>query len=609
MPLILAIVADPLEAAQLAQLIQGRLSVDLVQAAEVGEGLLALDDRIPDLILTSPLMSPFDDGVLDEYLRDLGPAGTHVQTLRIPVLSQAPKKKPRLGFSLRRSKPEPITPQGCEPKVFADEIEHYLVRAAEEKRHAVANEISPVMPREETMAPAPIEEEWSPAYGDGAAETPAWRGADSTPVYVPDVAPTYTPDPPAAEPVWSASAPEPEANHVVWRADLLDRPPVEEVPPYEPVGASAALDEVDQTPAYVDDPAPAPTRAFVIEPAEPEAQTAAMAPPAIETPPLASSSLDEPPLAPSMIDEPIVEEVVPQRVTIAEVQLTPAPTTDAVNEHPAVVSGPVAPINEDVAPVYKRAAAAGHDDAIKSTPSFKAALAAIRAAWGKPARQNDPPSTEVRNDVPTASNRIATPEAALEEEDDELLASAAEVSTPVEVDLTGAVEMLDEGAPHAHALESTPVAESWVPEPPPPSSPLKPAETEADYEPALEPDQRALESRLFAPLSPSRKQESASTSAPSAPPLTPRPSEEKRRTESSGERRMKKKRGSKGAKEKAARQQAEPEAQTQAVQDEWGMFDPNRCGFAALVDKLEKVADEKTEQLQKGNKVRVISYS
>ena len=95
MPLILVIVADPHEAAQLATLIQGRLPVDLVQAAEVGEGLLALEDRIPDLILTSPLMSPFDDGVLDEYLRDLGPAGAHVQTLRIPVLSQAPKKAKR----------------------------------------------------------------------------------------------------------------------------------------------------------------------------------------------------------------------------------------------------------------------------------------------------------------------------------------------------------------------------------------------------------------------------------------------------------------------------------------------------------------------------------
>ena len=39
------------------------------------------------------------------------------------------------------------------------------------------------------------------------------------------------------------------------------------------------------------------------------------------------------------------------------------------------------------------------------------------------------------------------------------------------------------------------------------------------------------------------------------------------------------------------------------------MFDPNRCGFAALVDKLDEVADEKAEQPQNGNKVRVISYS
>ena len=141
MPLILVIVADPHEAAQLAALIQGRLSVDLVQAAEVGEGLLALEDRIPDLILTSPLMSPFDGGVLDEYLRDLGPAGAHVQTLSIPVLSQAPKKAKRLGFSLRRrSKPETPTIDGCDPKVFADEIEQYLARAAEERRHAASND-------------------------------------------------------------------------------------------------------------------------------------------------------------------------------------------------------------------------------------------------------------------------------------------------------------------------------------------------------------------------------------------------------------------------------------------------------------------------------------
>ena len=98
--------------------------MDLVQAKGAGEGLQALKDRIPDLILTAPLLSPFDDGVLDEYLRDLGAAGAHVQTVRIPVLSAGPKKKAlakRL-FSLGSKKStSPAAPDGCDPKVFADE--------------------------------------------------------------------------------------------------------------------------------------------------------------------------------------------------------------------------------------------------------------------------------------------------------------------------------------------------------------------------------------------------------------------------------------------------------------------------------------------------------
>ena len=178
MQLILAIVADQQQAAQLAALIDGRLAVDLVQAAEVGEGLLALDDRIPDLILTPPLMSPFDDGVLDEYLRDLGPAGAHVQTIRIPVLSQAPKKAPRLGFSLRRrAKPEATTPDGCDPKVFADEIALYLARAADEKLHASTNESAPVIQRrsvqEEVTAQPVTEAQWRPAHGSDADDDTA----------------------------------------------------------------------------------------------------------------------------------------------------------------------------------------------------------------------------------------------------------------------------------------------------------------------------------------------------------------------------------------------------------------------------------------------------
>jgi hypothetical protein len=51
---------------------------------------------------------------------------------------------------------------------------------------------------------------------------------------------------------------------------------------------------------------------------------------------------------------------------------------------------------------------------------------------------------------------------------------------------------------------------------------------------------------------------------------------------------------------KPARQNTEP------VQDEWGLFDPNRCGFAALVDTLNKVTDEKEDKPSKTS-VRVIS--
>jgi len=141
MQLILAIDSDPRRSEQLASLVHARLKVDLVQSTSAGEGLHALKDRIPDLILTSPLLSPFDDGVLDEYLRDLGAAGAHVQTVRIPVLTPIPTKKgltDRL-FVLGRTKAtSPAAPDGCDPTVFADEIAVYLSRAVS-ARQSVAH--------------------------------------------------------------------------------------------------------------------------------------------------------------------------------------------------------------------------------------------------------------------------------------------------------------------------------------------------------------------------------------------------------------------------------------------------------------------------------------
>jgi hypothetical protein len=122
------------------------------------------------------------------------------------------------------------------------------------------------------------------------------------------------------------------------------------------------------------------------------------------------------------------------------------------------------------------------------------------------------------------------------------------------------------------------------------------------YELSIDSEMPELEAKFFAPLAPVQKRDTASSRA--EPQVEDEPSKSARREESSSRRHMKKKRGAKGAKAKAAHS----EPQTEAVQDEWGMFDPNRCGFAAVVDKLDEVAEKKEKQQQRG-KVRLISYS
>jgi hypothetical protein len=516
MQLILAIVADQQQAAQLAALIDGRLAVDLVQAAEVGEGLLALDDRIPDLILTSPLMSPFDDGVLDEYLRDLGPGGAHVQTLRIPVLSQAPKKAPRLGFSLRRrAKPEPTTPVGCDPKVFADEIAQYLARAAEEKQHASTNESAPVVERyvQQEATPQPIDEEqWKPAYSsDDVAETAAW------------------------------SAPEAETESNAWRSDLLDRPPAEETAGYEQhdVETMAAWQEdVVDTPAPLHDPTEFEAPAFVNA-----------APPVVEL-------FDEP----VAVEEQVVVEAAEdtQAAAIAE-PIAVAPVVHATRVEAAIVGKPIVEKPMVTPSVVKPAATstvapiAAEGDLDKATPSFKAALAAIRAAWGKPSAKENSPARDEKT--------IASPR-------NEPVMPVADAAAPMEIDLTGEVDLLDEATVELEQPSASV------------QRPFAPADSSEEldvYELSVEPDMKELESELVAP-----------------PP--PEPSSDRRKKPA--------KRATKAAKAKSPRP-----SQPQAAQDEWGVFDPNRCGFAALVDKLDEVSDDKVEQPNPRGKARVISCS
>jgi hypothetical protein len=141
MSLILAIEPDRRQAAKIAALAKSPLHAELVVAESTAKAFATLANRTPDLILTSLLLSPKDETALADRLRELDAAGTHVQMLVIPVLG-APGRRGRkdagggLLKRLRGSKSQDTSPDGCDPAVFAAQIAEYLERAAAERRAA-----------------------------------------------------------------------------------------------------------------------------------------------------------------------------------------------------------------------------------------------------------------------------------------------------------------------------------------------------------------------------------------------------------------------------------------------------------------------------------------
>ena len=345
MQLILAIDSDPRRCEQLANLVRARFTVELVQATSAGEGLHALRDRVPDLILTAPLLSPFDDGVLDEYLRDLGGAATHVQTVRIPMLSAAPKKKSsaRSLFGLGRTK-KPTTssaaPDGCDPKVFADEIAHYLTRSLEERAASAQSATNKSAAAE---APAPVRRSERDAV---------WQPDEE---FVPQALVEQFTEPVNHVPAPIQAAPIVEEEMVVPGAIFNLRPtPVVRAP--EVIVEPEPPAVVEPEPYVFAQPEPyvfAEPEPYVFVQTEPEAfvepEPLVLAEPELE--PLVLAERDAPVFvepAPVYV-EPAVPAIVEPVVKLSAPTTTPAPVTPA-----------------------------------GTSSSFEAALAAIRAAWVKP---------------------------------------------------------------------------------------------------------------------------------------------------------------------------------------------------------------------------------
>ena len=442
MQLILAIDSDPRRSEQLANLVRSRLQVDLVQATSAGEALHALKDRVPDLILTSPLLSPFDDGVLDEYLRDLGSAATHVQTVRIPMLSTGPRKKSaatRL-FSLgrKKTKTSSAAPDGCDPKVFADEIAHYLTRSLEDRTASAKTTADKMPPRE--FEPAPADYAWGNKqpvdvpFARGASATEEW---DAPQALVEEFRAPIEPSP-------QAVTPEPvfEETHVP--GSILDlRTPIVHAPAKRAVVKPEPDRYVNPEPStyVVPEPTyvmPEPTYAKA-EPTYVKAEPTYVEPEPTYVKPEPTYVMPEPtyvkPAPTYVMPQPTYVKPEPTYIKPEPTYVTPEPTV--VPEQPSIVKP------ASVSAPAPAATASGN------SASFEAALAAIRAAWAKPESAASKPESTASRPEPKQTSPAAPATAG----------NARPLAGSGEVDLTSDIDSLedsDEGATPAADEEDSP---------------------------------------------------------------------------------------------------------------------------------------------------------
>jgi hypothetical protein len=191
MSLILAIEPDRKQASKVAAIVKNRLHADIVSADTTEHAIEGLGGRVPDLILTSLLLSPKDDAALADWLRDSDEAGAHVQTLVIPVLSGSARdfRDDDGGgllsrFTRGRSRDDSST-DGCDPEIFATQIREYLERAAEERR-AQAQRLEDMEAAKEAAAAAGDQQAAydSPPPSESTSWTPFADAADhSEPPY------------------------------------------------------------------------------------------------------------------------------------------------------------------------------------------------------------------------------------------------------------------------------------------------------------------------------------------------------------------------------------------------------------------------------------------
>jgi hypothetical protein len=143
MALILAIETDRRQVSKLAILARNYLHEEIVVTDSIGRALAILDERLPDLILTSFQLQPKHRAALLDRLLEVDTDGTRVQTLVIPALgapgSRAQKGMPARPHGMRGTRG---AADGCDPAVFGRQIAECLARIPAERRSAPSQRFS-----------------------------------------------------------------------------------------------------------------------------------------------------------------------------------------------------------------------------------------------------------------------------------------------------------------------------------------------------------------------------------------------------------------------------------------------------------------------------------
>ena len=254
MPLILAIEPDRRQASKVAAIVKNRVYAEIVSGDTTEHAVEALAGRVPDLILTSQLLSRKDEAALADWLRESDEAGAHVQTLVIPMLGGSYDDYKEGGglLSRLRGRSSDAGTDGCDPEIFAEQIREYLERAAEERRHAALRledmkEAAAAAAAAEARAIAAADQP-PPADDDLPATDTSWTpsvdAADNPePVYfeVEAVVPME------AAPVGAESAPEPETSDEgdAWSEIALGGDDTDQAGAHSERAAAYSLDDDD----------------------------------------------------------------------------------------------------------------------------------------------------------------------------------------------------------------------------------------------------------------------------------------------------------------------------------------------------------------------------